>query len=153
MSEPKYHWSATDRLPVVDSGDTRDMSKDAYLERWLDAVAEKYGRKGKSNVSSVRESLARVLAARRLPAMKLTDEARERLIQQGLYQAQCDVDAILRELMDLPAKDWFQMETDAGMYFDRSEFDKILLHILNEDRSARIPHHGRTDEKQRDGIS
>ena len=48
----------------------------------------------------IRERLARRFCERRLPAMNLTNEARERLIQQGMYQAQADVDAILAELAE-----------------------------------------------------
>ncbi len=47
---------------------------------------------------SMRERLARALVMRHLPAMPLTDEARETLIQRDLSQARFDVGAILTEL-------------------------------------------------------
>ncbi len=45
-----------------------------------------------------RERLARRLATRSLPAMNLTEEAREGCIQRSLYHYRGEIDAILAEL-------------------------------------------------------
>ena len=86
---------------------------------------------------SMRERLARALTTESYRHIFRRQAELERSVNND-WEAQLPlVDAILRELMDLPAKDWFQMEADAGMYFDRSEFDKILSHILNESRDTK----------------
>ena len=63
------------------------------------------------------------------------------------------VDAILRELME-PTEVTLAAGDNAlpPRHDDESLaiWQAMLQHILNEGRSARISHHGRTDEKQRE---
>ena len=89
---------------------------------------------------SMRTHLARTLAAKRLPAVSLTKEARERLIQQGFYQAQSDVDTMLRELME-PGEAVLAAGDRAlpPRHDDESLaiWQAMLQHILNEPRDTK----------------
>lgn len=102
---------------------------------------------------TMRERLARRLFERDRQSLTYPDSVASWEDQtEDVRYDHCErIDAILRELLDLPAEQWFQIEAELDQDLDRVSFDRALMYILDKGRTVKIPIEGKTSEVERPG--